>query len=169
MRESKPLVLIIDDDPKIREGLSRRLRCDEFAIATAASGAEAMPLVRSKAVAVVLCDERMPGQSGISVLSAIRDQSPSTVRMMLTGAPCVSLALRAINTAGVYHFFTKPCDTQELALSIRDAIRYHKTIYESRLAGAKYPPARRRVEACASESQVAYELSLDEEHDTEGS
>lgn len=139
-RPSKPLVLIIDDDPRIREGLCRRLRNEEFAIVTAASGAEAMPLVRSKAVAVVLCDEHLPGQSGISILMALKEASPLTIRMMLTGAPCVSLAMRAINAAGVYHFFTKPCETQELAITIRGAIQQYEEAVKR--AGGKTHPAQ---------------------------
>jgi two-component system probable response regulator PhcQ len=144
-KATKPLVLIIDDDPRVREGLARRLRSDEFGIATASCGEEALPLIKSMAVAVAICDETMPGQAGIGVLKLIRDVSPQTVRIMLTGAPSTSLAMRAINAAGVSHFLTKPCDAAEISRIVRHAVSSYSTAqaaktrraYESRIKTAK--------------------------------
>jgi DNA-binding NtrC family response regulator len=64
----------------------------------------------------------MPGTCGTRFLSWVADNFPEVTRIILTGQPTVPSALHAINEAGVYRYFTKPCDVVELALAIRHGL-----------------------------------------------
>ena len=117
-----PIVLIVDDDDNVRNGLLRVLRQQPYQILTAQTADDAISCLKKLPVNLVLSDDRMPGMSGIELLTWVANHYPETVRIMLTGEATTKLAVRAINEAKVYRFFTKPCDHVELALAIREAL-----------------------------------------------
>ena len=94
-------ILFVDDDPNILASFRRRLG-RRYYVTTATSGERAMEALANQGpFAVVICDERMRRVSGIDVLQAIRDASPSTVRIMLTGNTERATELRAKKDADV--------------------------------------------------------------------
>ena len=117
-----PLVLLVDDDADVLRGLSRALHRQPYRIFTARSAAEALGVLKTRYVHVVVADERMPGMPGIDLLRWIAENCPDVTRIMLTGNATTQTAMRAINDAGVYRFFTKPCDVVQLAMAIRTAL-----------------------------------------------
>jgi two-component system probable response regulator PhcQ len=124
----KHAVLLVDDEPSIRETLTRTLRREPYEIVDAASGQEALRTLASKRVDVVVADERMPGMTGTELLSRIRESYPDVMRIMLTGHASLDAAIRAINEGEVYRFLTKPCNPADLAMTIRRAIQ-HKELF----------------------------------------
>ena len=113
------VVLLVDDEPNVLHGLTRALRQQPFTTCTARSAEEAMDVLKAHSVDLVVSDENMPGICGTRFLSWVADNFPEVTRIILTGQPTVPSALRAINEGRVYRYFTKPCDTVELALAIR--------------------------------------------------
>jgi len=115
-------VLLVDDDDRVLNGLVRTLRGQPYRIYTAKSGEEAKWVLKSQMVDVIVTDEKMPGLSGTDLLAWVAAHRPEVVRIVLTGHATVDTAIRAINEAGVYHFFTKPCNEFELSVVIHKAL-----------------------------------------------
>jgi two-component system, probable response regulator PhcQ len=127
----KSSVLLVDDDDKILYGLGRALHNQPYKLLTAKSGDEAMWILKAHEVAVIVADERMTGISGGDLLAWAAANVPDTIRIMLTGNAAASIAIRAINEGRVYHFFTKPCDEVQLAITLRKALEYREMLTEN--------------------------------------
>jgi len=121
-REGSYTVLFVDDEPEILEGLKCALRRYSFVILTATSGADALKLLETNTVDVVVSDERMPNMAGSEFLSIVRQRHPETIRIVLTGQASLGAAIRAINEGEVYRFLTKPCSHVELSATIQHAL-----------------------------------------------
>ena len=152
-----PQVLLVDDDPLVLEGLRRALRKEPYAIHCATSAEQALAMLATQHIDLIVSDERMPGMKGNQLLQVVREKYPSTMRIMLSGHPSLDVALRAINSGEVFRLFTKPCNEIELALGIRGALS-HRTLLEQsqRLlrAARKQREAIQHLElACAEQIQ----------------
>jgi two-component system probable response regulator PhcQ len=118
-------VLLVDDDANLLRGICRMLRHQPFQLLTARSAEEAIAVVKSRQIGVIVCDERMPGKSGTELLSWIAQNCPEVVRIVLTGHTTPETAMRAINDARVFRFFSKPCHPFDLAIAVRDGLELH--------------------------------------------
>ncbi len=124
---SKPKVLFVDDDPAIIDGLTRAIRQEAFETFTAHSAQEALAFLKSQKVEVIVADQYMPGMSGLELLQEVAHHYPHTLRFILTGHQDLALAQQAIQAETVFRFFTKPCHTFDLAISIRQGL-HQKTL-----------------------------------------
>ena len=129
----KSKVLLVDDDSYVLSAYSRQLR-GRFAVQTATSGAEGLELAReNESFEVVVSDLKMPHMDGIEFLSRIKEVSPNTVRIMLTGNAALETAITAVNKGQIFRFITKPCSPQLLATTIEAAIEQHRLITAERV------------------------------------
>ncbi len=135
-------VLIVDDDVNLLSGLRRNLRT-RFDMLTAAGGAEALEQIAlNREIAVVVSDMRMPGMTGLELLSRLAETQPMIVRIMLTGNNDQQTAIDAINAGHILRFLHKPCSIETLTaaidagLSWHDTIMAEKTLLEQTLAGS---------------------------------
>jgi two-component system, probable response regulator PhcQ len=126
----KPVALLVDDDSNVLHALARALRKQPYQLLTARSGEEAIAALKAHEVDVIVADEQMAGISGTDLLAWIAEHCPHTIRIMLTGQATRETAIRAINEGAVFHFFTKPCDVVQLALTIRKAIEHRALLRE---------------------------------------
>ncbi|MEW6367600.1 MAG: response regulator [Acidobacteriota bacterium] len=116
-------VLLVDDDANLLAGLRRALRNEPYELVTALSAEDALKILHARDVDVVISDENLPGITGTHFLKRVRESFADAVRFMLTGAATLDVAIDAINEAGVSHFFTKPCQTTDMAMAIRMALK----------------------------------------------
>lgn len=124
--DSKPLVLFVDDEPQILEGIKLNVR-RKFQLLTATSGPEGLKLIEeSDTPAVVVSDMRMPGMSGAEFLTQVRKISPDSVRMLLTGYSDIEDTIAAVNEGQIFRFLTKPCAAADLIQAIRDAVSQYE-------------------------------------------
>ena len=100
-------VLVIDDDPAIRELLSDILEGEGYEVQTADCGETAVRRFREDPCKVVVLDIRMPGMSGFEVLRALKQADPSVLVMMITGFPVEERAGEAMKE-GAQAIFHKP-------------------------------------------------------------
>ncbi len=128
----KPLVLLVDDDPSLTEGLKRRLRNEPYTILEAHSGEEALKILAERKVAVVVSDENMPGMTGTELMGRIRIEHPEVMRIILTGNASLEAALKAINEGQIYRFLVKPVRKVEIMMAVRLAIEQYKLLEENR-------------------------------------
>ena len=116
-------ILIVDDDQNLLDGLSHALRREQYKLLTSRSGIEALRVLDSTPVDVVISDQEMPGMPGTVFLRHVRERYPDTVRFMLTGKATLDSAIDAINDGGISRFFLKPCNPIDLAVSIRQGLQ----------------------------------------------
>ncbi len=121
-------VLIVDDEPRLLMAVKRALH-GRFDIDIAQSGKEGLEKIKkANNYAVVISDLKMPVMDGIQFLSRVKEVSPDTVRIMLTGFAELDTAIEAINSGNVFRFLTKPCSTETLASAIEAAIKQYKLV-----------------------------------------
>ncbi|MBI2221570.1 MAG: sigma-54-dependent Fis family transcriptional regulator [Acidobacteria bacterium] len=114
-------ILLVDDDDPFRTVLAGELERLGFAVSGAASGAEALARAADREPEVVLLDLRLPDMDGLEVLTALREKSPSSDVIMLTGHGSIDTAIEAIRL-GAFDYVAKPCPLGELEMRIQRAI-----------------------------------------------
>lgn len=116
-------ILCVDDERNVLEALERNLY-EEFDVTTAESGQAALALLDgAEPFAVIVSDMRMPGMSGAELLAQVRQRSPDTVRILLTGHSDMDDAVAAVNRGGIFRFLCKPCPTDELIGSLEAGVQ----------------------------------------------
>jgi len=121
-------VLFVDDDQHILNTFRLTLR-RLYDVHTALGPEEALRMVAEEGpFAVVVSDFKMPRMNGIKLLSLVGEQSPSTVRVMLTGYADVDAAIAAINEGHVFRFLTKPCPTESLVRTLDAALEQYRLV-----------------------------------------
>jgi DNA-binding response OmpR family regulator len=123
--ESKPRILIVDDEVILRNLLVRYMCKEGFEPIEAADGESAVDLYRITKPACVVSDVVMPKMDGIDLLARIRKIDPQAVIILMTGFGNEDVLLRALR-GGATNFFKKPFNFQELLDCIKSIIR-HKT------------------------------------------
>lgn len=121
MTANQPTVLVVDDEPRSLETLRRTLE-EEFHVLTAESAAAAEVLLEKEWVQVILCDQRMPDETGVAFLSRVRDRWPEVVRIIISGYTDAGDLVGAINQAGIYQYISKPWHPEKLLLKLRNAV-----------------------------------------------
>jgi len=117
---AKPVVLVVDDEVRSQEALRRTLD-EDFTVFTAGSADEAAELMGREFVHVILCDQRMPGTSGVDFLKQVRVQWPDTVRIIISGFTEAEDIIAGINEAGIWQYILKPWHPEQLLLTLRGA------------------------------------------------
>lgn len=121
-------VLFVDDDPNILEAYQRQLR-KTITVNTALGGHEGLESVRSNdPYAVVISDYHMPGMNGVEFLNQVREHSPLSVRIMLTGNSDIHTAVQAVNEGNIFRFLTKPCHSETLGKALIAAINQYRLL-----------------------------------------
>jgi DNA-binding NtrC family response regulator len=118
-------VLVVDDEFTIRRLLSRILRQQGVQVITADSVATAEMLLLYNEVDLVICDQQMPGETGLSFLRRLREQFPEIVRALITGHVSFAVTVEAINDAQVHYCITKPFDVQEIKDLVADLLTWN--------------------------------------------
>jgi diguanylate cyclase (GGDEF)-like protein len=115
-------LLVVDDEPYILTTL-RALFAQDFEVLTADCGQEALAILSQRPVDILLTDQKMPGMKGVDLLAWARENSPRSVRLLMTGFAEFEDAVDAINRARVHRFIFKPWHAEELIQTMRDAGR----------------------------------------------
>lgn len=106
-------VLVVDDEPLVREMLAAALRADGLTVDEAGDGAEALELMAVQEYGVILLDLLMPKVDGFGVLEAMTPQKTQPVVIVITGAD--SRAVDRLNARGIHGVLRKPFDPREVA------------------------------------------------------
>jgi response regulator RpfG family c-di-GMP phosphodiesterase len=113
-------VLFVDDDPAILRMIRRALLGRPFEVVTVSTGAEAIEVMESRRIDVLVSDLEMPQMSGIELMQLARRRFPGTLRMVLTGAASPETTLDAINRCEVVRFFPKVFEPELFAMALHD-------------------------------------------------
>ncbi|RMH22885.1 MAG: sigma-54-dependent Fis family transcriptional regulator [Acidobacteria bacterium] len=126
------VVLIVDDEPAIRESLRMILEFEGFRVDEAGSGAEALAKVAERAPDAILLDVKMPEMDGLEVLAALRQRGYEMPVLIISGHGDVSTAVEATRR-GAYDFFEKPLQRERVLLSLKNAIDSARLAAENRV------------------------------------
>lgn len=131
--KTKPLIMCVDDEPHVLEGLALTLR-RRYEMLTATSGAAGLELLaKHPDVAVVMSDMRMPGMNGAAFLAQARQVLPNAVRLLLTGHSDIEAAIAAVNEGQIFRFLTKPCAPPQLLAAMAAAVEQNRLITAERV------------------------------------
>ncbi|TFH86564.1 sigma-54-dependent Fis family transcriptional regulator [Billgrantia azerbaijanica] len=148
MTPRQPSVLLVDDEARVLESLTRALD-EDCVVLTAESAEQALDILAAEFVQVVLCDQRMPGMSGVEFLGRVRERWPDVVRIIISGYTDPADMIDAINQAGIYQFIHKPWRPENLLLTVQRAAQLHQLQKENELLSlelrAGEPELRRQV------------------------
>lgn len=121
--QQRQVVICIDDDPPVLSAIRRLLRQEPFEVITTVEPQEVIDLVSSREVSLIIADQRMPTMLGTDLLKAIRQRSPGTVGVILTGHADLSDIAGAMNEGAVDRLIRKPWDDQDFRGMIRDLLK----------------------------------------------
>ena len=113
-------ILLVDDEEGIRKVLDISLSDSGFKVFTAESGKEALDIFRKMRPPIVLTDIKMPGMDGIELLQKIKEESPDTEVIMITGHGDMKLAIRSLKYDAT-DFITKPINDDALEIALKRA------------------------------------------------
>jgi two-component system response regulator HydG len=130
VRDSKPRILIVDDEEGIVDTLGVLLKREGFDVVTALSGSEAIERLGHEPD-VVLADIRMPNVSGIDVLSETRARRPDTPVVLMTAQASLQSAIQAVNQ-GAFYYVQKPFTNEELLAILHKAVDFGRVTSENR-------------------------------------
>lgn len=129
---SEHTLLLVDDEQNILSAISRVLRRENYSIVTFTDPKEALRELNRIPIAVAISDYNMPSMKGTEFLAHLKDVSPNTIRMILTGFADISTAMEAINRGEVYRFISKPWNDEDLKVTIRRAVEQYTLVIENK-------------------------------------
>ena len=141
----RPTLLVVDDERDVLNSVRDWLRID-YRVITFQRGAEALDYLRTGQVAdVILSDQRMPEMTGVEVLCQAKAIRPETTRLLFTAYIDIRTVIDAINQGNVFRYIAKPCDPDELAVVVRQAVEHHHLIVEKNRLVAELKESNARL------------------------
>ncbi|MBO9409584.1 sigma-54-dependent Fis family transcriptional regulator [Shimia sp. R9_1] len=129
--EAPTPVLVVDDDPVVREALTQTLELEDFPVIAAGSFVEAKDHITAQFTGVILSDMRMPGRDGFHLLNFAKEADAELPVILLTGEGDIPMAVKAM-TQGAFGFLEKPCAPTELVAVINRAQKARAMALENR-------------------------------------
>ena len=147
-------ILIVEDDPKTRKTLSDILKAKGYSPMTADSGREALDRLKEAIPVVALIDLKLEDMSGLKVMKEIKERSPGTECIIITGYASKASAIEAVNT-GAYAYIEKPYDMEQLLLMIRRAIEKREADEALRESEEKYKAIFNNVQVALFRTRIS--------------
>jgi len=172
MREEKPIVFVVDDDPSVRDSTELMLESVGFNVRTFGSAQDFLKADLKEDLGCLVLDVRMPGMSGIELQEKLVSAKTPLPVIFITGHGTVPMSVRAMK-AGAVDFLQKPFEEQDLLDAINRAVARQR---ESRSKKDEEEKIRRRLQSLTprehevfsllvtgmANKEVAYELGASE-------
>lgn len=113
-------VLLVDDEVEFTQTLAERLETRGFSVRSAASGDDALAVLKAEESDVVVLDVLMPGKGGVETLREIKEINPLIEVIMLTGHATIDTSIEGLKL-GAFDYLLKPTDTADLVTKITKA------------------------------------------------
>lgn len=119
--DTRPVVMFVDDEVRILTALGAIFR-PHYRVQIADDPVKALEMIKRLPVQVLVSDQRMPGMPGVELLRLVREMSPRTVRILLTGYSDLASIVGSINEGEVWRFINKPWDAQDIQRVVAAAV-----------------------------------------------
>lgn len=160
---SNKSILLVDDEKLIRNSFSWELRAAGFTVAVAADGGEAVEMLARESFDLVITDLKMPVLDGFGVLKAVKNNTPQTSVIILTGYGDMRSAIDALRL-GADDFTHKPCEVDEIVFRINRCLEKQSLLQTLAQRNQELEGEIRRreqVELQLRESDIRFRLALD--------
>jgi response regulator RpfG family c-di-GMP phosphodiesterase len=117
MSEKKINILFIDDEENNLISFKAVFRI-KYQVFTAIDAVEAMKILETEPVEIIITDQRMPNMTGTEFLEKVLEKYPEPMRILLTGYSDISAVIEAVNKGKIFHYLTKPWNEEELDATI---------------------------------------------------
>ena len=162
LHDTLSLVLVVDDEARSIDAIRRNLE-EDFRVLTATSADEARGLLERHEVSVILCDQRMPGTSGVKFLKEVRELWPDTVRIIISGYTDSQDIIAGINDAGIYQYVLKPWVPEHLLSTVARAAEARSLQIQTQRLNLELrtstPVLRQRSSASLASARAAFEFN----------
>ncbi|ALA58327.1 sigma-54-dependent transcriptional regulator [Nitrospira moscoviensis] len=125
-------ILVIDDDPAVRDILQETLAQEGYSVSLAVDGATGLQLAKDQPVQIALTDYQLPDIDGLDIIDRLARLDAKIIPIMMTGFGTIQTAVRAMK-AGAFDFITKPFDPDTVAVVVRKAVEFHRLRQENHL------------------------------------
>src|SRR5579884_1756179 len=125
-------IVVVDDDPGVREVLRELLIEEGYQVTAVADAPDAIEAVKETVVQVVITDLRLPSTDGLHLLERVSQLDSKIVGIVMTGYGTIDLAVKAMK-AGAFDFMTKPFDADAVAIVIKKALEFQRLKQENLL------------------------------------
>ena len=151
-------VLYVDDEVENLEVFEAQFE-DEFCVLCASSGHQALELMETRKVSILLTDQRMPVMPGVELCELVSRRFPEVLRILVTGYSSHETVIEAINRGGVMRYLTKPWDPLEVRQVLRDSVtRAHLEGMVKRLRAAVLQ-GDRQAGAATERARLVHDLA----------
>ena len=123
---TKSAVLLVDDEESILNSLRRLLRGQPYEVVLATSGAQALEIMATRPIDLVMSDARMPGMDGATLLAEVHRLYPATSRILRTGYADLTTIIKAINDGQIHRYISKPWNDEELQLVLQQTLEHQR-------------------------------------------
>src|SRR6185436_1185783 len=120
-----PRILIVDDEPGIRQSLKGVFEDEGFTTEAVSSGEDCLKKIEQNPYDLVLLDIWLPGMDGLETLRKLREKSPRTHVIMISGHATIATAVSATKL-GAYDFIEKPLSLEHTLLTVRNALSHRR-------------------------------------------
>jgi two-component system response regulator HupR/HoxA len=139
-------ILVVDDEPAIRESLELTLG-DDYRVFTAATGEAGIAILEREPIALIITDQELPAMKGVEFLESAIEIAPRAIRMMLTGYADIGSLARAVNEGRIYRYITKPWEPDEVRLNVKRALESYDLVSENVQLASALAQANERLRA----------------------
>jgi DNA-binding NtrC family response regulator len=129
---SQAQILVIDDDPAVRDILQETLTQEGYAVSVASDGAEGLQATKDMPVQIVVTDLQLPDIDGITIIDRLARLDAKIIPIIMTGFGTIEAAVRAMKS-GAFDFITKPFDPETVAVVVRKALELYRLRQENHL------------------------------------
>lgn len=173
----KASVLFVDDEERVLRSLEMLFK-NQFRVYTTTDGNEALAIVRGERIHVIVSDQRMPLMTGVEVLRRVREASPNTMRLLLTGYSDLEAIVNSVNEGEIFRYLTKPWSAREILGTVAQAAKIAQSLEEESAHGQpglvpgvlvidEDPTVVEMVKAILGpQRQVTWSMDLDEAFET---
>jgi DNA-binding NtrC family response regulator len=125
-------ILVIDDDPAVRDVLQEALSQEGHTVSLAADGATGLQLAKEQPTHIAITDYQLPDIDGLEIIDRLTHLDAKIIPIMMTGFGTIQTAVRAMK-AGAFDFITKPFDPDTVAVVVRKAVEVYRLRQENHL------------------------------------
>jgi serine/threonine-protein kinase len=134
----RPSLLLVDDEERVLRSLAMLFRSD-YRVQSTTDPRQALALVEKEPVHVIVSDQKMPIMRGADLLREVRERSPNTMRILLTGYSELDAIVASVNEGEIFRYVNKPWDASELRTTVDQAAQIALTLFDAPPAAS--PPA----------------------------
>lgn len=142
---NKITVLYVDDEENNLFSFKATFRM-KYEVLTAVSAKEALTILSTKQVHVIISDQRMPEMTGVEFFEIVLEKFPDPIRVLLTGYTDMSAVVDAINKGKIYHYLDKPWNEEELDLTINRAYEKYLELLDLKNMNEKLTGSNEQLE-----------------------